>query len=66
MNEHLSFQKALDPKTLLFCLSNAKKNLDFNMVHLHLFKLFERTQNEEDMVVKSKKNQCSIIDLIHI
>jgi hypothetical protein len=66
MNEHLSFQKALDPKTLFFCLSNAKKILDFNMVHLQSFKLFERTQNEEDMVVKSKQSQCSIINLIHI
>jgi len=66
MNEHLSFQRAFDPKTLFFCLSNAKKFLNFNMVHLQSFKLFERIQNEEDMVVKSKQNQCSIIDLIHI
>ncbi len=66
MNEHSSFQKALDPNTLFFCLSNAIFLLEFNMVHLYSFKLFKRTQNEEDMVVTSKQNQCSIIDLIQI
>jgi len=36
------------------------------MVHMQSFKLFETTQNEEDMVVKSKQSWYLIIDLIHI
>jgi hypothetical protein len=66
MKKHLSSQMALNFNTLFLFFSSGFffKTLIWH-THDHLI-FSKKSQNEEDMVVKSKRGQCLVIGLIHI
>jgi hypothetical protein len=61
MSEKLSFQIALDFNKLSLYLSNVKAFLKLLTCCTHnCLDCSKRTQNDEDMVVKSKQGQCLV------
>jgi hypothetical protein len=53
VSKHISSQITLDSNVLSLCLASAKGFLNLDLTHPWAFKLLKKTQNEEDMVVKT-------------
>ncbi len=65
MNKHLSFMGVSNPNTLYLCFSSSKCFLNLDLIHPHSLNCLKRTQNEEDMIVRSKWCQCLVNALIY-